>query len=56
MKPKGTMTLIKKALELYLHVLVSVWQLDGQNIMFLNLILTAVTPVVFMIQMERHFY
>ena len=48
--------LLKKAMEPYLHVLVSVWQLYGHNIMFMYLILTVVLAMVFIIQMERQFY
>ena len=55
LKTTSTMTLLKKAMELYLHELVSVWQIYGPNIMFMCLIFTVVIAMVFMIQTERQF-
>ena len=55
LKTTDTMTLLKNKMELlYLHVLVSVLQLDGHNIIYL--ILKVVIAMVFMIQMERQSY
>ena len=54
LKTTGSMTLLEKAMELYLHVLVLVWQFCSRN-MFMYLILTVVIALVFMIQMERQF-
>ena len=57
LKTTSTMTLLKNIiyLELYLHELVSVWQIYGHNIMFMCLIFTVVIAIVFMIQTERQF-
>ena len=54
LKTTGSMTLLENAMELYLHVLVLVWQFCSRN-MFMYLILTVVIALVFMIQMERQF-
>ena len=56
LKTTDTMTLLKKAMEPYLHVLNSMWQLHGLNIMFMYLILTVVIAMVFIIQMKRQLY